>query len=75
MRNDMINNPPHYNQGNIQPIDFIEDKNLGFNDGNAVKYIARHRHKGTAIQDLEKAIWYLKREIKRLKKENVNENN
>lgn len=67
MKKDMVNKPLHYNQGKIQPIDFIEDQGLGFSDGNAVKYIARHKHKGTAIQDLEKAIWYLNRKIKRIK--------
>jgi len=75
MKKDMVNAPPHYNHGSIQPIDFIEDHKLGFNDGNALKYIARHKHKGTDFQVLEKAIWYLKREVERIKKENINENN
>jgi hypothetical protein len=59
--------PKHYNTGKIEVIDAIEDWRLGFNPGNAVKYIARHEHKGTAIQDLEKAKWYIEREIARLK--------
>lgn len=59
--------PTHYNQGKIEVIDAIEDWKLGFNAGNAVKYIARHEHKGKAIQDLEKAKWYIDREIARLK--------
>lgn len=42
---------------------------LGFNDGNAVKYIARHAHKGNPIQDIKKAIWYLQRHLKNLEKE------
>ena len=67
-KKDMVNKPPHYNMGSIQPIDFIEDHGLGFNDGNALKYITRHKHKGTPVQDLEKAIWYLKREIKLIEK-------
>ena len=41
----------------------IEDWNLGFNTGNAIKYIARAMHKGKLTEDLEKAIWYLRREI------------
>jgi hypothetical protein len=49
-------------------IDVIEDWNLGFNLGNAVKYIARAKHKGTQLIDLEKAKWYLTREIQRLQK-------
>ena len=51
----------------IEPIDVIEDWRLGFCLGNTVKYIARAEHKGSTIQDLEKAEWYLKREIARRK--------
>lgn len=64
---DLINHPPHYNHGKIQPIDVIEDWKLGFHLGNALKYLARADHKGTA-QDLEKAAWYLNREIARRKR-------
>lgn len=67
-----VNHPKHYNHGNIEVIDFIEDQNLNFNTGNAVKYICRHLHKGTPVQDLEKALWYIQREIGRLKKLNNN---
>ncbi len=56
-----VDHPAHYNSGKFEAIDVIEDWQLGFNDGNAVKYISRHRHKGTAIKDIEKAIWYLNR--------------
>lgn len=61
--NDTINWPKHYNSGNIQPIDVIEDWGLDFRLANAVKYIARHKHKGSAKKDLEKAVWYLQRYI------------
>ena len=44
-------------------IDFIEAKRLNYNMGNAVKYITRADHKGNRKQDLEKAIWYLRREL------------
>lgn len=60
---DAINHPPHYNFSSIEPIDVIEDWQLGFHLGNAVKYIARAEHKGTARQDLRKALWYLQRMI------------
>ena len=63
-----VNHPQHYNTGKIEVIDAIEDWKLGFNDGNAVKYIARHAHKGTALQDIDKAIWYLHRLRKGLPK-------
>ena len=36
-------------------------------DGNAIKYIARHKYKGDSIQDIEKAIWYLQRHLDNLK--------
>tara|TARA_R100000808_G_scaffold5977_1_gene17970 strand:+ start:1932 stop:2393 length:462 start_codon:yes stop_codon:yes gene_type:complete len=63
-----VNSPSHYNTGRIEVIDAIEDWNLGFNDGNAIKYIARHQYKGNSVQDIEKAIWYLQRHLKNLKK-------
>ena len=56
-----INHPEHYNMGKIEVIDFIEDQNLGFHLGNAVKYIARSEHKDNKKEDLKKAMWYLKR--------------
>ena len=45
---------------------------MNFNRGNAVKYIARAglKNKYTEIEDLEKANWYIIREIKRLKENN-----
>jgi hypothetical protein len=60
---DMVNHPPHYTQGGIETIDFIEAKKLSYNLGNVVKYITRADHKGNRKQDLEKARWYLDREI------------
>lgn len=67
-QDDPVNHPSHYTDGKIEVIDFIEDKNLNFHRGNAVKYIARagKKSKDTEIQDLEKAAWYIDREIKRL---------
>jgi hypothetical protein len=62
-----VNNPTHYNTGKIEVIDAIEDWGLGFNDGNAIKYIARHKHKDDSVQDIEKAIWYLQRHLKNLR--------
>lgn len=59
----MVNHPKHYNSGKIETIDVIEDWNLNFNLGNAIKYIARAEHKGNKKEDLEKAVWYLEREI------------
>ena len=57
----------HYKQGTIQPIEIIEDWNLNFHLGNALKYLARCEHKGTKRADLEKCIWYLNRELDNIK--------
>nr|DAX62430.1 MAG TPA: nucelotide kinase [Caudoviricetes sp.] len=64
-----VNNPSHYNSGKIEVIDFIEDQKLGFCLGNVVKYVSRAGKKDSSktIEDLEKAKWYLEREIKKLK--------
>lgn len=67
-QNDVVNHPSHYTDGKIEVIDFIEDKNLNYHRGNAIKYISRagKKHKDTEVEDLKKAIWYLNREIERL---------
>lgn len=64
-----INHPSHYNQG-IEAIDYIESHKMNFNIGNVIKYVTRAKHKGTELQDLKKGLWYLKREIDKLEKEN-----
>lgn len=60
-----VNHPSHYNAGRYEVIDVIADWSLGFNLGNAVKYIARAEHKGNTLEDLKKARWYLDEEIGR----------
>lgn len=60
---DFINSPPHYTHGPIEVIDLIELFNLDYNEGNALKYLLRWRHKG-GVEDLHKAEWYIKRIIK-----------
>jgi len=65
---DMVNHPPHYTVGGVETIDFIEAKELGYNLGNAVKYITRADHKGDKHEDLCKARWYINREIAKLAK-------
>ncbi len=66
---DAVNHPPHYNAGSIEVIEIIEGFGLNFHLGNCIKYILRAPHKGAAIQDLEKAAWYLAREIQRQTRE------
>ncbi len=48
----------HYRSGSIQPVEFIHANNLGFMEGNVVKYVTRHHDKNGA-EDLKKAIHYL----------------
>ena len=65
---DMVNHPSHYTDGSIEVIDFIEDKKLNYHRGNALKYLCRAGKKDPAkeVEDLQKAIWYINREIQRL---------
>lgn len=68
-----INNPQHYNHGSIETIDAIEDWGCGFHDGNAIKYLARYKHKGNPIADLEKAKWYIEKLLKHLREDCIDE--
>lgn len=67
----MNKKPYHFNRGKIQVIDFIEDQGFDkdYYKGAAIGCICRAGFKDdeTEIEDLEKAIWYLERKIKRLK--------
>lgn len=65
-RNDTVNHPSHYNYGDIEIIDFIEqvtqhyNANVAYHIGNAIKYLARSPHKN-GKEDVEKAKWYIER--------------
>lgn len=65
-RNDTVNHPSHYNYGDIEVIDFIEqvtqhyNPNVAYHIGNAIKYLARSPHKN-GKEDVEKARWYIER--------------
>jgi hypothetical protein len=66
---DPVNHPPHYKAGGIETIDFIEAKDLNYRLGNVVKYVSRAGRKNSdPIEDLEKAAWYLQREIEARKR-------
>lgn len=60
---DNVNQPAHYKGKGLECIQVIEAFDLGFNLGNAVKYTLRAGKKGERKEDLQKAIWYLQREI------------
>lgn len=65
-RNDTVNHPSHYNYGEIEVIDFIEqvtkhyNPNVAYHIGNAIKYLARSPHKN-GKEDVAKAKWYIER--------------
>lgn len=65
---EQVNHPAHYNSGKIEVIEALEDWKLNFHRANAVKYIARAGKKNPdkEIEDLKKAVWYLKRDIELL---------
>lgn len=58
----------HY-QKSIQPFDYIRANNMGFFEGNVIKYITRYKKKN-GLEDLEKAMHYLEEVIKNFKEEN-----
>ncbi len=63
---DTVNHPSHYNYGDIEVIDFIEqvtkhyNPNVAYHIGNAIKYLARSPHKN-GKEDVDKARWYIER--------------
>jgi hypothetical protein len=63
---ELVNSPLHYQGNRFEVIDIIDDFNLSFNTGNAIKYILRADKKGNQKQDLLKAIWYLEHELNKL---------
>lgn len=66
---DNINSPKHYNQGNIECIDFIEEVNLDKSSvmagslANVIKYLWRYEDKENPVEDIKKALWYMDRAI------------
>ena len=63
---DVVNNPDHYNTGNIECIDAIEQSMSsvafkGYLKGNCMKYLWRYDYKNKPVEDLQKAQWYLAR--------------
>jgi|TARA_R110000824_G_scaffold103790_1_gene246492 hypothetical protein len=61
---DVVNKPSHYNTGNIECIEAIEESMSsvafkGYLKGNCLKYLWRYDYKGKQVEDLNKATWYL----------------
>ena len=69
MQNDNVNHPSHYTQGGIECYKAIEasmtpEAYKGYLKGNVLKYVWRYEKKGSKIENLRKAEWYLKELIK-----------
>lgn len=61
-----VNHPDHYNANGVEVIDVIENWGLDFETGNALKYMCRAGRKNdNGIEDLKKALWYIRREANR----------
>jgi len=75
-KEDMVGAPYHYNTGNIECIDAIEESMSsvafkGYLKGNAMKYLWRYDYKGKQVEDLQKAGWYLNKLTDMVTEENT----
>lgn len=71
---DVVEHPKHYQSDcGLEAINVIEAFKLNFHLGNAIKYILRAGKKDNEIQDLRKAMWYLKRHLSTLEQTNGQE--
>ena len=73
---DVVNNPDHYNTGNIECIDAIQESMSsvafkGYLKGNCMKYLWRYDYKGKQVEDLQKAGWYLQKLTAMVTEENT----
>jgi len=60
-KDDLVKHPKHYNKG-IECWDYVESHNMGFSQGNVVKYVTRYKHRD-GLKDLKKAKEYLEKLI------------
>ena len=73
---DVVNKPSHYNTGNIECIEAIEESMSsvafkGYLKGNCLKYLWRYDYKGKQVEDLQKATWYLNKLTVMVTEENI----
>ena len=73
---DVVNNPDHYNTGNIECIEAIEESMSsvafkGYLKGNCMTYLWRYDYKGKQVEDLQKAGWYLQKLTAMVTEENT----
>ena len=71
---DRVNSPPHYNNGGMECIDYIQqqlDEHFSsYCQGNVIKYLHRWRYKN-GVEDLRKAEWYLKAMIRDIENRSI----
>ena len=71
---DKVNSPPHYNNGGMECIDYIQqqlDEHFSsYCQGNVIKYLHRWRYKN-GVEDLKKAEWYLKAMIRDIENRSI----
>lgn len=65
---DMVNSPPHYTAHPSGVECIVVTEHMNFCIGSAMKYLWRAGLKGEELEDLEKASWYIRREIERRSK-------
>ena len=74
MEVDRVNSPPHYNNGGMECIDYIQqqlDEHFSsYCQGNVIKYLHRWRYKN-GVEDLKKAEWYLKAMIRDIENRSI----
>ena len=74
MEVDKVNSPPHYNNGGMECIDYIQqqlDEHFSsYCQGNVIKYLHRWRYKN-GVEDLKKAEWYLKAMIRDIENRSI----
>ena len=68
------NHPRHFGDGKLHIEDVVDDWDLGFYDGNAIKCILRAKFGDQEIQDIEKALEYLRRHLRARKEAHEREN-
>ena len=76
MKEERVNHPSHYNHGKLECIDIMEDvfgidETRAFCKLNAIKYLVRAELKGSEVEDIDKALWYLNKHQELVKKQSV----
>lgn len=66
MNEEPVEKQSHYTRFKIQPLEFCKENDLGYLEGNVIKYVCRYPYKGTPLRDLEKARDYINHLIEKV---------